>query len=101
MNTAIFSQPGAAVGGNIGIGFAVPSNLIKALMPQLERDGQVTRGWLGVGIQDLTPELAKAMGVPATDGAVITQVNDGSPAKKAGLLEDDAVTAIDGEKVPN
>ncbi|MBK7858324.1 MAG: trypsin-like peptidase domain-containing protein [Archangiaceae bacterium] len=101
MNTAIYSNPQAPVGGNIGIGFAVPSNLIKALVPQLEKEGAVTRGWLGVGIQDLTPELAKAMGVPVSDGAVITAVNDGSPAKKAGMLEDDAVTAIDGEKVPN
>ncbi|MBL8955563.1 MAG: Do family serine endopeptidase [Myxococcaceae bacterium] len=101
MNTAIFSNPNmmGGAGGNIGIGFAVPSNLIKALMPQLEKDGAVTRGWLGVGIQDLTADLAKAMGVPVPDGAVITTVNDGSPAKKAGLLEDDAVTAIDGEKV--
>ncbi len=103
MNTAIFSSPGmmGGAGGNIGIGFAVPSNLIKALVPQLEKEGAVTRGWLGVGIQDLTPELAKAMSVPVPDGAVITTVNDGSPAKKAGMLEDDAVTAIDGEKVPS
>jgi len=101
MNTAIFSNPSmmGGAGGNIGIGFAVPSNLIKALVPQLEKEGAVTRGWLGVGIQDLTPELAKAMAVPVPDGAVITTVNDGSPAKKAGMQEDDAVTAIDGEKV--
>ena len=101
MNTAIFSNPSMGGGANIGIGFAVPSNLIKALLPQLEKDGSVTRGWLGVGIQDLTPELAKAMNVPVADGAVITTVNDGSPAKKAGVREDDAVTAIDGEKVPS
>ncbi len=99
MNTAIFSSPTMGGGGNIGIGFAVPSNLIKALVPQLEKEGAVTRGWLGVGIQDLTPELAKAMSVPVPDGAVITTVNEGSPAKKAGVREDDAVTAIDGEKV--
>ena len=99
MNTAIFSNPALGGGANIGIGFAVPSNLIKALLPQLEKEGTVTRGWLGVGIQDLTPELSKAMGVPIADGAVITTVNDGSPAKKAGVREDDAVTAIDGEKV--
>jgi serine protease Do len=102
MNTAIFSNPTAGgAGGNIGIGFAVPTNLIKAVIPQLEKEGAVTRGWLGVGIQDLTPDLAKAMGVPVGDGAVITTVNDGSPAKKAGVLEDDAITAIDGEKVPS
>jgi serine protease Do len=96
MNTAIYG-----VGGSIGIGFAVPSNVIKVLSPQLEKEGTVTRGWLGVGIQDLGADLAHAMGVPVSDGAVITQVNDGSPAKKAGLQEDDVVTAIDGEKVPS
>jgi serine protease Do len=96
MNTAIYGTGG----GSVGIGFAVPASLIKALMPQLQENGTVTRGWLGVGIQDLTPELAKAMGVPVSDGAVLTQVNDGSPAKKAGLVEDDVVVSLDGEKVP-
>ncbi len=89
----------AIVGGGTGIGFAVPSNVAKALMPQLEKDGSVTRGWLGVGIQDLSPSLAKAMGVPQPEGAVITAVNDGSPAKKAGVAEDDVVVSIDGAKV--
>jgi serine protease Do len=97
MNTAIYGSGG----GSVGIGFAVPSNLIKALRPQLEKDGTVTRGWLGVGIQDLTPELARAMGVPVSDGAVLTQINDGSPAKTAGLREDDVVISLDGEKVPS
>ena len=92
INTAIVSS-------GTGIGFAVPSNVAKALMPQLERDGVVTRGWLGVGIQDLSPQLARAMGVPQPEGAVITAVNDGSPAKKGGMLEDDVVISIDGEKV--
>ncbi len=91
MNTAI-------IGAATGIGFAVPSNLIKALLPQLEKDGSVTRGWLGVGIQDVTPALAKALGVAAQEGALITSVNDGSPAAKAGLKEEDVVVAIDGEK---
>ncbi len=89
----------AIVGGGTGIGFAVPSNVAKALMPQLEKDGSVTRGWLGVGIQDLNPGLAKAMGIPQTDGAIITAVNDGSPAKKGGVIEDDVVITIDGAKV--
>jgi serine protease Do len=89
----------AIVGGGTGIGFAVPSNVARALMPQLEHDGAVTRGWLGVGIQDLSPQLARAMGVPQPEGAVITLVNDGSPAKKGGMLEDDVVIGIDGEKV--
>ena len=89
----------AIVGGGTGIGFAVPSNVARALMPQLEKDGSVTRGWLGVGIQDLSPGLAKAMGIPQQEGAVITAVNDGSPAKKGGVAEDDVIVSIDGAKV--
>ncbi len=89
----------AIVGGGSGIGFAVPSSLVKAILPQLEKDGSVTRGFLGVGIQDLTPELAQGLGVPVREGAVVVSVSDGSPAKKAGLKEDDVVTAIDGVKI--
>ncbi|HZH03913.1 MAG TPA: trypsin-like peptidase domain-containing protein [Myxococcaceae bacterium] len=89
----------AIVGGASGIGFTVPSNLAKALLPQLEKGGAVTRGWLGVGIQDLTPDLAKALGVPVSEGALVGSVNDGSPAKKAGVQPDDVITAIDGQKV--
>ncbi|MEW5741234.1 MAG: Do family serine endopeptidase [Myxococcota bacterium] len=92
MNTAI-------IGGGTGIGFAVPSNLIKALLPQLQEKGFVTRGWLGVTIQDVTAPLAKALGVPTGDGALISGVNEGSPAARAGLKEEDVVVAIDGEKV--
>jgi serine protease Do len=92
MNTAI-------VGGGTGIGFAVPSNLAKALLPQLEKEGQVTRGWLGIEIQDLTPELAKGLSVNASDGAIVVGVNDGSPAKKAGLQPDDIIIALDGQKI--
>ncbi len=92
MNTAI-------VGGGTGIGFAVPSSLIRSLVPQLEKSGSVTRGWLGLAIQDLTPELAKGLGVPAQKGALVSQVNDGSPAKRAGLRTDDVVVAVDGEDV--
>jgi len=89
----------AIVGGGSGIGFAIPSNMAKALLPQLEKGGSITRGFLGVGIQDLTPELAKALGVPVHEGAVISQVNESSPAKKAGLQVDDVVVAVDGQKV--
>jgi serine protease Do len=88
----------AIVGGGTGIGFAVPSNLAKALLPQLEKGGAITRGYLGVGIQDLTPEVAKALSVPVNEGAVVTQVQDG-PAKKAGVRVDDAVVAVDGQKI--
>ena len=89
----------AIVGGGTGIGFAVPSNLVKALLPQLEKDGAVTRAWLGIGIQDLTRDLAKAMQLPVTEGAIVSQVNDHSPAGKAGMKQDDVIVAIDGQKV--
>jgi serine protease Do len=92
MNTAI-------IGGGTGIGFAVPSNLIKALLPQLQTKGFVTRGWLGVSIQDVTPALARALEVPTGDGALVSGVNEGSPAARAGLQEDDVIVSIDGERV--
>ena len=96
MNTAIINGQN---GAGTGIGFAVPSSLIKAVVPQLEKNGAVTRGWLGVGIQDVSPALSKALSLPARDGALITAVNEGSPAQKGGLKEEDVVLAIDGERV--
>jgi serine protease Do len=89
----------AIVGGGTGIGFAVPSNLVKALLPQLEKEGAVTRAWLGVGIQDLSRDLAGALKLPVTDGAILTDVRQGSPAAKAGLKVDDVITSIDGQAV--
>ncbi|WP_309897272.1 trypsin-like peptidase domain-containing protein [Archangium sp.] len=89
----------AIVGGGTGIGFAVPSNLVKALLPQLEKDGAVTRAWLGIGIQDLTGDLAKALALPVNAGAIVSEVNDNSPASKAGLRSDDVIVSIDGRKV--
>ncbi len=89
----------AIVGGGTGIGFAVPSNIVKQLLPQLEKEGVVTRAWLGIGIQELTPELGKALNLPVTEGAIVTSVNEGSPAAKAGLKPDDVVVAIDGQKI--
>jgi serine protease Do len=89
----------AIVGGGAGIGFAVPSNLVKALLPQLEKEGLVTRAWLGIGIQELTPDIAGALGLSVTEGAIVTSVNEGSPASKAGLRPDDVIVAIDGQQV--
>jgi serine protease Do len=90
-----------AIAGNAtGIGFAVPSNLARALVPMLEKDGGVTRGWLGIGIQTVTPELGSALGVPVQEGAVVLGVNDGSPARRAGLKQDDVIITLDGAKVP-
>jgi serine protease Do len=89
----------AIVGGGANIGFAVPSNLVKALLPQLQKEGVVTRGWLGITVQDLTPALARGLDVPVTEGALISEVMDDSPASAAGLRPDDAIVAIDREKV--
>ena len=89
-----------AIAGNAsGIGFAVPSNLARALLPMLEKDGGVTRGWLGIGIQTVTADLGGALGVPVQEGAVVLQVSDGSPARRAGLKQDDVITALDGAKI--
>ncbi|HEY1333090.1 MAG TPA: Do family serine endopeptidase [Myxococcaceae bacterium] len=89
----------AIVSGGAGIGFAVPSNLAKALIPQLEKNGKVTRGYIGVKLQNLTPELAKALSVPQSSGALINEVTKNSPGDKAGLKGDDVVVSLDGKKV--
>jgi serine protease Do len=93
INTAIFSQSG----GNMGIGFAVPSNMAKSIMGQLVQTGKVVRGWLGVSIQDLTPELASQFGVSETKGVLISDVMDDSPAKKAGFERADVIVEYDGK----
>ena len=92
INTAIIGPSG----GNVGIGFAVPANMARAVMQQLIRYGEVRRGHLGITMQDLTPELARALGVDAHDGVVITEVQARSPAAAAGLREGDVVVALDG-----
>ncbi len=93
INTAIFSQGG----GNIGIGFAIPVNVARELVPQLEKDGRVTRGWLGVSIQKLTPELAESLGVAAKDGVLVAGVTPDSPAANAGLATGDVVRRWNGK----
>ena len=95
LNTAILS-PG---GGNIGIGFAVPSNIAKAVMTQLITNGEVRRGRLGVAIGDIEPEAAATLGLGEVRGAVIAQVEAGSPAEKAGLKTGDVVVAVNGKPV--
>jgi serine protease Do len=89
----------AIVGGGTGIGFAVPSNLVKALLPQLEEEGVVTRGWMGVGVQDLTSSLSEAMKLPVREGAIVVSVEEGSPAARAGLELDDTLVAVDGKPI--
>ncbi len=92
INTAILA-PG---GGNIGIGFAVPINMARQVMDQLINYGEIKRGRIGVAIQDLTPDLAQALGTRHTQGAVIARVVPGSPAERAGLRTNDLVVAING-----
>jgi Do/DeqQ family serine protease len=92
INTAIL----APSGGNIGIGFAVPINMARQVMDQLIRYGEIKRGRIGVAIQDLTPDLAQALGTRYTQGAVIARVEPGSPAERAGLRTNDLVVAING-----
>lgn len=93
VNTAILA-PG---GGNVGIGFAIPMNMVRDLMRQIVEHGGVQRGRLGVYIQDLTSELAQALDIDVTQGAVIAQVIPGSPAEQAGIEEGDVVTAVNGK----
>ena len=88
-------------GGNVGIGFAVPSNMARSIIEQLAEFGEVRRGRLGVLIQDLTPELSEALNLDITDGAVITRVEPGSPAEDAGIEAGDVVVAIEGTAVAN
>jgi serine protease Do len=89
----------AIVAGGSGVGFAVPINLVKSLVTQLRDSGKVTRGWLGVGIQELTEELAKGIGVEPRSGVLVGQVFPGSPAEKAGIEAGDVIVSIDGKPV--
>ena len=95
INTAIFSQSG----GNMGIGFAVPSNMAQSIMGQLVQTGKVVRGWLGVSIQELTPELASQFGIGDTKGVLVSDVMDDSPAKKAGFERADVIVEYDGKSM--
>jgi serine protease Do len=95
INTAIFSQSG----GNVGIGFAIPINLAKKLVPELEESGHVTRAWLGVTIQKLTPDLAQSLGVEPARGALVAEVSPGSPAAASGIEPGDVITRYDGKAV--
>jgi serine protease Do len=93
INTAIFSRNG----GSIGIGFAIHVNLAKQLVPELEESGHVTRGWLGVAIQKLTPELAESHGVTPPRGALVSSVMAKSPAEAAGIKPGDVIVDYDGK----
>ncbi len=97
INTAIFSRSG----GSLGIGFAIPVDTARQVMEGLIRDGQVTRGWIGVEPRDLTPELAESFGLPVREGVLITGVLAEGPASKGGLRPGDVVTSIAGQPVAN
>nr|WP_254434698.1 DegQ family serine endoprotease [Magnetospirillum sp. UT-4] len=95
INTAIFSPSG----GSIGIGFAIPASLAKPVVDDLRKFGKTRRGWLGVRIQSLDPELAESMGLAEAKGALVAQVNDGGPAAKAGLKAGDVILRFDGREI--
>ena len=95
INTAIYSQSG----GSMGIGFAIPISLARNVMEQIIKTGTVTRGWIGVEVQDMTPELAESFGVKPDQGALIAGVMRGSPADKAGIKPGDVLQTIGGQPV--
>jgi serine protease Do len=95
MNTAIYSPSG----GSVGIGFAVPASTIQNVVDQLKTTGSVDRGWLGVQIQDFTPELASSMNLKEAKGAIVAEVVEGSPAERAGFVQGDVVVAVNGTDV--
>jgi serine protease Do len=101
INTAILSPSG----GSVGIGFAIPSDMVKRVVDQLVASGKVVRGYLGVAAQEITPQMAQAMGLPtddpATDGALVAAVSPGSPAFRAGLQPGDVITKVNGQTVTN
>jgi Do/DeqQ family serine protease len=95
INTAIFSTSG----GYMGVGFAIPTDMAKTVMDSIIKHGRVIRGWLGVSIQNLTPDLAKSLGIKESAGALIAGVEGNSPADKAGLKRGDLVIELAGKKV--
>jgi serine protease Do len=95
INTAIYSPNG----GSVGIGFAIPANRAKPVLEQLRAYGKVARGWLGVQIQPITPELGQSLGLPTAAGALVVKVGAGSPAATAGFEQGDVILSINGRDI--
>jgi len=95
INSAIFSRSG----GNIGIGFAIPINIAKELLPQLRETGKVTRGFLGVMIQRVTPDIAESLGLDKAQGALVASVSEDGPADRAGVKVGDVIISFDGKLI--
>ena len=97
INTAIYSQTGTSM----GIGYAIPVSIARQVMEEIIQKGSVTRGWIGVGVQDITKELAESFKLAAASGVLITQVERGGPADKAGVKLGDILLAVNGKAVPD
>jgi len=95
INTAIFSQSG----GNIGIGFAIPTNSVKELLPQLRDKGKVVRGYLGTTVQKITPDIAESLGLKESNGALVADVVKGSPAERAGIKTGDIIVEFNRKEI--
>ena len=95
VNTAIFSPSG----GSVGIAFAIPADTVKSVVAQLRDTGSVTRGWIGVQIQSITPEIADSMGLKQATGALVAEPQPDSPAAKAGIQSGDVITSVDGTDI--
>jgi len=97
INTAIISPSG----GSVGIGFAIPSNTVRTIVAELQKSGHITRGYLGVEAQPITPNMQAALHLPTKNGALIAAVEDGTPAAQAGLHPGEVITEVDGQAINN
>jgi serine protease Do len=97
VNSAIFSPSG----GSVGIGFAIPSNMVRDVIGQLEKYGETRRGWIGVRVQNLTDDLAEGMSIAGTQGALVANITPGGPAAKGGIANGDVIVGFDGKPVPD